>query len=122
LRQKKYRQALADLQIAVQMTSKKPDVALNSLAWLRATCPETGTRDGKQAVKLAMKACELSNWTYWNYIDTLAAAYAEAGDFKHAVKYQKQVLEMVKKSTDYLELQRRLALYEERKPYREDVN
>jgi tetratricopeptide (TPR) repeat protein len=122
LRQKKYRQALADLQIAVHMTSKKPDVALNSLAWLRATCPETGTRDGKEAVRLAMKACELSNWTYWGYIDTLAAAYAEAGDFKHAVKYQKQVLEMMKKSTDHPELQRRLALYEKHKPYREDVH
>ena len=122
LRQKKYRQALADLRMAVQMKSKKPDVALNSLAWLRATCPDTGTRDGKEAVKLAMKACELSNWIYWGYIDTLAAAYAEAGDFKHAVKYQKQVLEMMKKSTDHPELQRRLALYEKHKPYREDVH
>jgi tetratricopeptide (TPR) repeat protein len=122
LRQKKYRQALADLQIAVQMTSKKPDVALNSLAWLRATCPKTETRDGKEAVELAMKACALSNWTYWGYIDTLAAAYAEAGDFKHAVKYQKQVLEMVKKSPDYSELQRRLAMYEKHKPYREDIH
>ena len=32
------------------------------LAWLRATCPETGMRDGKEAVQLAMKACELTNW------------------------------------------------------------
>ena len=103
------------------MKSKKPDVALNSLAWLRATCPETGTRDGKEAVKLAIKACELSNWTYWGYIDTLAAAYAEAGDFKDAVKYQKEALKMVEKSTGHPELQRRLALYEQKQPYREDA-
>jgi len=87
-----------------------------------ASCNVPRARDGKEAVKLAIKACELSNWTYWGYIDTLAAAYAEAGDFKHAVKYQKQVLEMVEKSTDHPELRRRLALFQAHKPYREDVN
>jgi tetratricopeptide (TPR) repeat protein len=121
LRQKKYRLAQRDLQTAVQMNSKKPDVALNSLAWLRATCPEKATRNGKEAVQLAIKACELSNWTHWSYIDTLAAAYAEAGDFEQAVKYQKQALEMVRRPSDYSRINQRLALYQEQKPYRQDV-
>ena len=122
LRQKKYRQAVLDLQTAIQMNSKKPERALNSLAWLRATCLEAGIRDGKEAVKLAIKACELSEWKDWGMIDTLAAAYAEIGDFDQAIKYEKQVVEMIKPSTDRRKLQQRVALYEQHKPYRETAN
>ncbi|HYY93402.1 MAG TPA: tetratricopeptide repeat protein [Pyrinomonadaceae bacterium] len=55
--------------------------AYNSLAWLLATAPKQELRDGKRAVELARKACELSKWQHPNQLDTLAAAYAEAGDF-----------------------------------------
>ena len=122
LRQKKYRQAVSDLQTAIQMNTKKPERALNSLAWLRATCLEPGIRDGKEAVKLAIKACELSEWKDWGIIDTLAAAYAEIGDFDQAIKYEKQVVEMIKPSTGRRKLQQRVALYERHKPYRERAN
>src|SRR4029077_7608990 len=96
LRQKNYRQALVDLQTAVQMKSEKPEAALNSVAWFRATCPEAGMRDGKEAVELANKACELSQRRNSSYLDTLAAAYAEAGNFDQAIKYQNQVVQMTK--------------------------
>jgi tetratricopeptide (TPR) repeat protein len=122
LRKKDYRDALWDLQTAVQMNTKKPERALNSLAWLRSTCPEPGIRDGKKAVELAIKACELSEWKDWGMIDTLAAAYAETGDFDRAIKYEKQVVEMVKLSPDRHKLQQRVALYEQHKPYREAPN
>jgi tetratricopeptide (TPR) repeat protein len=122
LRKKEYREAVSDLQTAVQMSRKKPERALNSLAWLRATCPEPGIRDGKEAVELAIKACELSEWKDWGIIDTLAAAYAETGDFDQAIKYERQVIEMVKPSTDRHKLQRRFALYEQHKAYRETAN
>ena len=122
MRQKKYRQAVSDLQTAIQMNTKKPERALNSLAWLRATCLEPGIRDGKEAVKLAIKACELSEWKDWGIIDTLAAAYAEIGDFDQAIKYEKQVVEMIKPSTGRRKLQQRVALYERHKPYRERAN
>ena len=92
---------------------------MNSLAWLRATCPEAGIRDGKEAVETALKACELSEWKDSGIIDTLAAAYAEAGDFDQAIKYQKQVLQMVEPSTHDGKLRQRLALYGKHKPYRE---
>jgi tetratricopeptide (TPR) repeat protein len=119
LRKKDYRHGLSDLQTAVQMKIKKPERVLNSLAWLRATCPESEIRNGKEAVELALKACELSQWKDWGIIDTLAAAYAEQGDFGRAIKYQKHVLEIGKSSNDYDKIKEHLALYENHKPYRE---
>jgi hypothetical protein len=104
------------------MKAKRPEAALNSLAWLRATCPEPGMRDGKEAVQLAVKACDLSEWKNWGTIDTLAAAYAEIGDFDQATNYQQCVLQMVNPPTDQRKLQQRLALYREHKPYREAAN
>jgi tetratricopeptide (TPR) repeat protein len=119
LLKKDYRHALLDFQTAVQMNMEKPARALNSLAWLRATCPEAEIRNGKEAVELALKACELSQWKDWGIIDTLAAAYAEEGDFEQAIKYQRQALELGGSSNGYENIKNHLALYEQHKPYRE---
>lgn len=116
---KNYQQAVRDLQAAVQMKTKRPERVLNSLAWLRATCPEAGIRNGKEAVELALRACELSAWNDWSIIDTLAAAYAEQGDFDQAVKYQKQALEMSKSPGEHERTKEHLAVFEQHKPYRE---
>ena len=86
---------------------------------MRATCPEAEIRDGKEAVKLALKACELSHWKDWGIIDTLAAAYAEQRDFEQAIRYQKQALELAGSSNAQENIKNHLALYEQRKPYRE---
>jgi WD40 repeat protein/tetratricopeptide (TPR) repeat protein len=102
-----------------------PDTAasLNSLAWLWATCPEEKYRNGTKAIEYATKACELATWENASYVDTLAAAYAEAGDFTSAVKWQKKAIELIteKNPAEWrLEFQERLKLYESGKPYRED--
>jgi hypothetical protein len=66
--------------------------ASNNLAWLLATSPDTRVRDGEAAVRHATVACEKSEWRCWSFIDTLAAAYAEAGDVTRAVVVAEQAL------------------------------
>ena len=60
-------------------------VALNNLACLLATAPEPSLRDGAQAVKLAERACALTQFQNSSVLSTLAAAYAEVGRFDEAV-------------------------------------
>ena len=56
-----------------------------SYAWILATCPDSRYRDGETAVKMATTACELDEECN---LAILAAAYAEAGSFADAVKWQ----------------------------------
>jgi tetratricopeptide (TPR) repeat protein len=59
--------------------------ALNNLAWLLATAPDTALRDGNEAVRLAEHACQLTEYKEAFLIGTLAAACAEAGRYNDAV-------------------------------------
>lgn len=94
-------------------------VAVNNKAWALCTTANEKVRNPKLAVELATKACDLTQWQNAGYIDTLAAAYADAGDFEKAVKYQTQVLEdeaLVRR--EGAEIKERLELYKQKKPYR----
>ena len=53
------------------------------------------------------------------WIDTLAAAYAEAGDWENAIRRQDQAIEMGTKDRDRQEWRDRLELYKQHKPYRQ---
>lgn len=72
----------AELERAVRLDPGFTD-AFNDLAWIRATNPDAALRNGRQAVNLARHACETLPSSV-RYLDTLAAAYAEAGDAKRA--------------------------------------
>lgn len=92
--------------------------ALNNLAWLLAACPEEHYRDGTEAVRLATKACELARFQDAGFLDTLAAALAESGQFEQAVVRAKEAIE---KADDERKpaIQKRLQLYEDSQPYRQ---
>ena len=87
-------------------------------AWILATSPRAEHRNGKQAVADATKACELTNWRSANFLETLAAAYAETEDFEQAIKWQETALRM---STPAGRAAReaRLKLFVSGKPYHE---
>ena len=113
-----YTNAIRDLQKVIKLRPKAYG-AYNLLAWLLATCPNDEIRDGKKAVELATKACELSKWKNYADVDTLAAAYAETGDFDQALKYQKQAVNMDGiPASNLTNIQSRIELYRQHKPYR----
>ena len=92
-------------------------IAANNLAHLFATCPEDDLRDGKRAVELAEQAAELFGKPQADMLDTLAAAYAETGDFNKAIATQENAIKLAR--PDQREKMRRhLELYLHRKPLR----
>jgi len=114
-----YAQIIADYKQAMLFDPKNA-VVVNNYAWTLATCPDASLRDGKKAVEFATRACELSNWQYAASIDTLAAAYAEAGDFDSAVKWENKYLTSLSLSpSDAADGQARLALFQAHQPYHE---
>jgi tetratricopeptide (TPR) repeat protein len=111
--------AISDYQEAIRLDPGSPQ-PYNDFAWLLATSSVITIRDGKEAVALAKKTCEIGAWQHSASIDTLAAAFAEAGDFAEAIKYQKQAMSMTDATDDYrAAAQHRLNLYQQQKPYRE---
>ena len=110
-----YDKSLADYEKAIALDPKNAD-AYSTEAYLLSVCPAPKYRDGAKAVRYATKACELTEWHNAQAIDTLAAAYAETGDFDKAIQFQKQADEMDKKADPD-----RLALYEKHQPFR-DLN
>lgn len=113
--------ALRDFREAARLMPNNASIE-NRLAWFLATRPEDRFRNRREAVLAAKNACELSHWKNSDWIDTLAAAYAEAGDFDQAIKYEKQALNDSSLSAKEREQrEKRLALFQQHKPFREDL-
>ena len=68
-------------------------------------------------MQFALRACESSGYAVWNHVGTLAAAYAEAGDFDRAVKWAQQAWQMAPDS-EKAGCGERLRHFESRKPDR----
>ena len=96
--------------------------ATDQLARLLATYPEAAYRDGAKAVELAEAACRRVQFEDADYLDTLAAAYAEAGNFAKAIETAKRSIELARLARRMAlaaAVEQRQKLYEEGKPYRE---
>ncbi len=116
-RKGEYDKALPDYLKAVEIdTNFVP--ASNNLASFYATCPDAQYRDGWFAVQIAGKAYKLTGGKDGGVCDTLAAAYAESGDFAKARELQEKAIELAaeKKKPQF---RSRLELYKQGKPYHE---
>jgi len=89
-----HEEAIADFQRAIKMNSSDTPL-LNNYAWLLSTSPRDTVRNGQQAVELATKACELTKYQKPHILSTLAAAYAESGDFVSAIKWSEQAVNLI---------------------------
>jgi Tfp pilus assembly protein PilF len=118
------REAVAQYREALRLNPNLAE-ALNDLAWVLATSPDDGLRDGAEAVGLAERACELTHYGEPLFIATLAAAYAEAGRFPEAVATAEKAEQLatdagLKKLAE--ENRQLLGLYRAGKPYHEPVS
>jgi tetratricopeptide (TPR) repeat protein len=113
--------AASHLRRAVELAPDWP-LPINNLAWALATWPETSLRNGDEALRLARRAVSLTDGGNPGALDTLAAAYAETGQFADAVQ---TAGEAIQKATSYgqtnlaIEITSRLRRYEARQAYRE---
>ena len=104
----------------------KPDwlSLMNNLAWLLATHKETEFHNPKEAVRLAERACELTNYQEPSVLDTLAAAYAAAARFPEAVTTAEKALDMAQSSGQNQlkeKIQNHLRLYKAGQPHIEPL-
>jgi tetratricopeptide (TPR) repeat protein len=113
----RHEEAIADLKESLRLNPKVP-ARYGSLAWLLATCAQANLRDGPEAVKCARKAAELTKGEDPDLLDITAAAYAEAGDFEQAIKFETKYLEtpsLGEKERGSAKF--RLDLYQSHQPY-----
>jgi tetratricopeptide (TPR) repeat protein len=95
---------------------------LNNLAWVLATCPDASVRNGKKAVELARKAVSLPGGNSPALMGTLAAAYAETGDYDAAKRTAGEAIalaEAQKNAAQAATLRARLRGYEAGAPFRD---
>ncbi len=90
----------------------------NRLAWMLATSDAAEVRDGPQAVAIATKACEETDFELATTLDTLAAAYAEIGEFDSAIKWGEQAVKFAPDAVKRERYTRHLEVFRSGKPWR----
>jgi tetratricopeptide (TPR) repeat protein len=95
--------------------------AINNLAWLLATCPEDGVRDGARAVELATQAVRATGARHAEPLDTLAASLAEAGRYEEAERTAARAAELARGASQFNlagQIQQRRQRFARREAYR----
>jgi tetratricopeptide (TPR) repeat protein len=110
-------EAIADYEQALKLAPENSAV-LNNLAWVLATSPDDKLRNGPRAIELATSACKVTEYKQAHILSTLAAGYAETGDFKTAIEWSTKAVELGDER--YRDaLANELQSYQEGKPWRE---
>ena len=115
----KFGEAVAEYR---QLVAEKPDQpeTLSNLAWLLAASPDSGVRNGTDAVRFAEQACRLTGYQRARMLGSLAAAYAETGRFEDAVAATQKAIQMAQSGgdTQFAAVNEQLlSLYRAGKPY-----
>ncbi|PAY15344.1 hypothetical protein CKO51_32325 [Rhodopirellula sp. SM50] len=94
---------------------------LNNLAWVLATSPQDSVRDGARSVELGERAVELTDGKEPHILSTLAAGYAEMGNFEKAIEWSSKAVEVGKEQEheQLQQLEEELEQYRAGKPWRE---
>jgi tetratricopeptide (TPR) repeat protein len=99
------------------------EVSINNLSWILSTSPADSVRNGKRALELAEKASELTKYKKAYILSTLAAAYAETGNFEKAIEWSEKSIEYANEDENVSEriddLRKELDSYKQQKPFRE---
>jgi len=112
--------AVADIQAARRYAPNDVE-AMRALAWIRATCADAQYRRPAEAIALARQAIRQIGQEDAVLYDTLAAAYAAAGDFRQARGVQRRAVRLAAGTESSQTMSHRLALYDQEIPYRERV-
>jgi tetratricopeptide (TPR) repeat protein len=112
----RYAEAQADFVRTIELHPEFASAKKN-LAWLRATCPDSQLRNGREAVELARQALDMTHSDQPAWLEVLAAAHAESGDFDSASDWQRQTIEQLQAADDSPTTQR-LRMYQSRQPFR----
>lgn len=111
-----YERALNDYKLAIQHDPQLAR-AYQSAAWLLATCPDEKFRSAKTALESAQRAIQLDGSGDHRFLDTLAAALANAGQFDEARKTISLALQSAPPETASL-YKTRVELYARNQPLR----
>jgi tetratricopeptide (TPR) repeat protein len=108
--------AASDYRDAIQLDDRLGR-AYQGAAWIMATCPDERYRNEELALSTAQRALELDGDSDPRYIETLAAAYANSGQFDSAAAILQAHLN--KMPQQYVAgAQARIQLYKSQRPYR----
>ena len=115
----KINEAVTHFEKALQL---KPDWVelMNGMAWILAVDKNTEIHNPDRAVSLSLRACELTNYKEPELLDTLAVAYAAAGDFDKAAETEQKALGLCQSSEWEAvkeQIKSRLVLFKNKKPY-----
>lgn len=119
--EKRPAQAIEQYRAALRI---RPDfvLAANNLAWILATHPNEQFRDGEESLRLAKQACDATKNSIPGFLDTLAAAYAELGQYEDAIRALKAATTVAQQRNEMefvAASKGRLDLYLQGRPYRE---
>jgi serine/threonine-protein kinase len=112
-----YSKALRDHTAALKCDPQNANT-FNYLAWVWSTAPDPTVRNGRRALDCATRACELTEWQTPGFLDTLAAAHAEVGNFSDAERWAERAAGLAEDDKSRREYQARAEQYREKTPLR----